>query len=84
MLGLDPNALNYGLKTTMNSDEAVARGGALQAAMLSSRMKVRVVGMHWGVALAGLANGARSEGGRGGSHSHALPSFFPPHHRSPV
>ena len=41
ILGLDPAALNYGLKTTMNSDEAVARGGALQCAMLSSRMKVK-------------------------------------------
>ena len=30
VLGLDPHALNFGLKTTMNSDEAVARGGALQ------------------------------------------------------
>ena len=26
ILGLDPSAINYGLKTTMNSDEAVARG----------------------------------------------------------
>ena len=26
VLGLDPAAINYGLKTTMNSDEAVARG----------------------------------------------------------
>lgn len=41
ILGLDPNAMNYGLKTTMNADEAVARGGALQCAMLSSRMKVK-------------------------------------------
>lgn len=41
ILRLDPNALNYGLKTTMNSDEAVARGSALQCAMLSSRMKVK-------------------------------------------
>ncbi len=41
VLGVDPNALNFGLKTTMNSDEAVARGGALQAAMMSSRMKVK-------------------------------------------
>lgn len=41
ILGLDPAALNYGLKTTMNSDEAVARGGALQCAMVSSRMKVK-------------------------------------------
>lgn len=41
VLGLDPNAMNYGLKTTMNADEAVARGSALQCAMLSSRMKVK-------------------------------------------
>lgn len=41
VLGVDPTAMNYGLKTTMNSDEAVARGGALQCAMLSSRMKVK-------------------------------------------
>mmetsp|Transcript_1785 Transcript_1785/g.2804 ORF Transcript_1785/g.2804 Transcript_1785/m.2804 type:complete len:845 (+) Transcript_1785:87-2621(+) len=40
-LGLDPNALNYGLKTTMNSDEAVARGCALQCAIESSRIKVK-------------------------------------------
>jgi hypothetical protein len=26
ILGLDASAMNYGLKTTMNSDEAVARG----------------------------------------------------------
>lgn len=41
ILGLDASAINYGLKTTMNADEAVARGGALQSAMLSSRMKVK-------------------------------------------
>lgn len=41
ILGLDPTAMNYGLKTTMNSDEAVARGGALLCAMNSSRMKVK-------------------------------------------
>jgi heat shock protein 4 len=41
ILGLDPAALNYGLKTTMNADEAVARGGALQCAILSSRVKVK-------------------------------------------
>jgi len=40
ILDLDMNAVNNGLKTTMNADEAVARGGALQCAMLSSRMKV--------------------------------------------
>lgn len=41
ILGLDASAMNYGLKTTMNADEAVARGGALQCALLSSRMKVK-------------------------------------------
>jgi heat shock protein 4 len=41
ILGLDATALNFGLKTTMNADEAVARGGALQCAMLSSRVKVK-------------------------------------------
>jgi heat shock protein 4 len=41
LLGLDNSLLNSGLKTTMNADEAVARGGALQCAMLSSRMKVK-------------------------------------------
>jgi len=45
VMGLDPSALNFGLKTTMNSDEAVARGGALQAAMLSSRMRVKPFAM---------------------------------------
>jgi molecular chaperone DnaK (HSP70) len=29
ILELDPAAMNYGLKTTMNSDEAVARGGII-------------------------------------------------------
>lgn len=41
ILGTDPTAINYGLKTTMNADEAVARGCALQSAMLSSRVKVK-------------------------------------------
>lgn len=41
IMGLDAGALNYGLKTTMNADEAVARGSALQCAMVSSRMKVK-------------------------------------------
>lgn len=40
-LGLDATLVNCGLKTTMNSDEAVARGSALQCAMLSSRVKVK-------------------------------------------
>jgi heat shock protein 4 len=41
VLGLDAAALNYGLKTTMNADEAVARGGALQSAIESVRIKVK-------------------------------------------
>merc|ERR1712023_96475 len=41
ILGLDVNAVNHGLKTTMNSDEAVCRGAALQCAMLSSKIKVK-------------------------------------------
>jgi heat shock protein 4 len=41
ILGLDTSAVNCGLKTTMNSDEAVARGASLQCAMESSRIKVK-------------------------------------------
>jgi heat shock 70kDa protein 4 len=41
ILGLDASAVNCGLRTTMNSDEAVARGAALQCAMESSRIKVK-------------------------------------------
>lgn len=41
VLGLDQNAVNHGLKTTMNSDEAVCRGAALQCAILSSKIKVK-------------------------------------------
>ena len=40
ILGLDVNAVNNGLSTTMNADEAVARGCALQSAILSPRFKV--------------------------------------------
>ena len=39
-LGLDAKAVNNGLSTTMNADEAVARGAALQSAILSPRFKV--------------------------------------------
>merc|ERR1712157_660290 len=39
-LKLDMNATNYGLSTTMNADEAVARGAALQSAILSPRFRV--------------------------------------------
>jgi heat shock protein 4 len=41
ILELDPAAVNCGLKTTMNSDEAVARGASLQCAIESSRIKVK-------------------------------------------
>ncbi len=40
ILGLDINATNNGLSTTMNADEAIARGAALQSAILSPRFKV--------------------------------------------
>jgi heat shock protein 4 len=40
ILGLDMKATNNGLSTTMNADEAVARGAALQSAILSPRFKV--------------------------------------------
>lgn len=40
-LNTDGSLPNFGLKTTMNADEPVARGTALQCAMLSSRMKVK-------------------------------------------
>lgn len=40
ILGTDLNATNNGLSTTMNADEAVARGTALQSAILSPRFKV--------------------------------------------
>ena len=40
-LGLDQSKVNYGLGTTMNADEAVSKGCALAAAMLSTRFKVK-------------------------------------------
>lgn len=40
-LGLDVSAPNCGLSTTMNADEAIAKGCAMQAAMLSPRFKVK-------------------------------------------
>lgn len=40
ILRLDVHAVNNGLSTTMNADEAVARGCALQSAILSPRFKV--------------------------------------------
>lgn len=39
-LELDLNATNNGLSTTLNADEAVARGAALQSAILSPRFRV--------------------------------------------
>lgn len=43
LFGLDRNAMNNGLSTTLNADESVARGCALQSAMLSTRFKVKAV-----------------------------------------
>lgn len=40
ILGLDESATNNGLSTTLNADEAIARGAALQSAILSPRFKV--------------------------------------------
>ena len=40
-LGYDVNAPNMGLSTTLNMDETVARGCALQCAILSPRMRVK-------------------------------------------
>jgi len=40
LLGLDKNAVNFGLSTTLNADESVARGAALMSAILSPRFKV--------------------------------------------
>ena len=40
ILNLDSSLVNNGLKTTMNADEAVSRGCALQSAILSPRFKV--------------------------------------------
>jgi heat shock protein 4 len=72
ILGLDPAALNYGLKTTMNADEAVARGAALQCAMLSSRMKVKAFNIidklpygivaHYDADASSSSSGAQAEG----------------------
>ncbi|DBA00859.1 TPA: hypothetical protein N0F65_008502, partial [Lagenidium giganteum] len=41
ILGLDKEAQNYGLSTTLNADESVARGCALQCAILSPVFKVK-------------------------------------------
>lgn len=46
VLGLDLKAVNNGLSTTMNADEAVARGCALQSAILSPRFKVLPYEVH--------------------------------------
>jgi len=40
VLQLDESKPNYGLSTTLNADEAIARGAALQSAILSPRFKV--------------------------------------------
>jgi molecular chaperone DnaK (HSP70) len=62
ILELDKNAVNYGLKTTMNSDEAVARGGALQCAMLSAQMRVKPFNVIDIVPFSYLVNGVGDDG----------------------
>ena len=41
LLKTDQSKANYGLSCTLNADEAVARGVALQCAMLSSRLQTK-------------------------------------------
>ncbi|CAB1106414.1 HSP70 [Ectocarpus sp. CCAP 1310/34] len=41
LLGRDKTAINFGLSCTLNADESIARGCALQCAMLSKRFKVK-------------------------------------------
>lgn len=41
LLQTDQSLVNFGLSCTMNADEAVARGTALQCAMLSSKFRVK-------------------------------------------
>jgi len=65
--------MNFGLKTTMNSDEAVARGGALQCAMLSAKIRVKpftiIDRMYYGVVVhyEGHSSGSKSGAGEGTS-----------------
>lgn len=37
LLGRDKSAINFGLSCTLNADESIGRGCALQCAMLSKR-----------------------------------------------
>jgi len=78
ILGLDVEATNNGLSTTMNADEAIARGAALQSAILSPRFKVLPyeiieynpypVKIAWdGEATAGQQEGVEVEGDAEGS-----------------
>jgi heat shock 70kDa protein 4 len=70
-LNLDENLNNYGLKTTMNADEAVARGCALQCAMLSSRVRVQpfniIDKLYYGIVATydATSTGAEAEGAEG-------------------
>lgn len=41
LMGRNADEMNFGLKTTMNADEAICRGAALQSAMESSRIRVQ-------------------------------------------
>lgn len=40
-VAIDKSQVNSGLSTTMNADEATARGTAWQAALLSTRFRVK-------------------------------------------
>lgn len=79
ILGLDASLQNNGLSTTMNADEAIARGAALQSAILSPRFKVLPyeivecntypVKIAWdGEATAGQSEGVEVEGDAEGSN----------------
>ena len=68
---LDKAALNSGLSTTMNADEAIVRGCAWQAALLSTRFRVKefavleAVSFPIKLAWEPAAGGAASEAGGG-------------------
>jgi len=70
LLALDKGKLNYGLGTTLNADEAVSRGCALQAAILSSRFQVKPFEVHEACPYAirlSWDEAGKNKGGAGGS-----------------
>lgn len=76
LLGLDKSKLNYGLSTTLNADEAVSRGCALQAAILSSRFQVKPFEVHeacpYAVRLSWDEAGKNAVAGGGGGSGEAM------------